>query len=114
MAVRDNRRGTFKEHKIFSQEITHKEFGADDNEGHDAMLWKNRERDWYNAERRFIFATKTLKKRNKWIKEITKDKVSSGLHRGIVEIIETSRPFRQNNIANSVSPASGSPPFQHY
>ena len=36
--------------------VTDKEFGCDDNNGKSAMTWKNREKDWYNAERRFIFA----------------------------------------------------------
>ena len=87
MAVRDNRRGTYKDHKLYSGEIVSKEFGADDNEGHDAMLWKNRERDWYNAERRFIFATKNPKRRNKWIEEVIKDKVRMGLRKGIAAVI---------------------------
>ena len=86
-------------------EITHKEFGQDDNEGHDAMLWKNRERDWYNAERRFIFATKNPKKRNKWIEEVLKDRVQTGLRKGIVGIIEKDRSRR---VPASHSPASGS------
>jgi len=33
-----------------------KEFGENDNNGKDSMQWNNREKDWYNAERRFIFA----------------------------------------------------------
>ena len=74
MSVRDNRRGMFKDHKLFSSEIVEKEFGEDDNEGHDAALWKNREKDWYNAERRFIFAAKGPKTRDKWIDEINKDR----------------------------------------
>ena len=57
MAVRDDRRGKHKDHKLYDGKITHKEFGEDDNEGHDAAQWKNRAKDWYNAERRFIFAT---------------------------------------------------------
>ena len=39
--------------------ITGKEFGADDNDGQDAATWKNRQKDWYNAERRFVFACRT-------------------------------------------------------
>ena len=35
-----------------------KEFGKDDKNGKESMTWKNRERDWYNTERRFIFACK--------------------------------------------------------
>jgi hypothetical protein len=37
-------------------DVTAKEFGANDKAGKESMTWKNRERDWYNAERRFIFA----------------------------------------------------------
>ena len=66
MAIRDDRRGKQKDHKLYDGKITHKEFGEDDNEGHDAAQWKNRAKDWYNAERRFIFATKGPKTLNKW------------------------------------------------
>jgi len=31
------------------------------------MTWKNREKDWYNAERRFIFACETKKEADHWI-----------------------------------------------
>lgn len=87
MAVRDERRGNFTMHKLFSEEIVSKEFGANDNEGHDAALWKNREKDWYNAERRFIFATKTVKRRDKWIEEVVKDKVKTGVKSGLMGVI---------------------------
>lgn len=39
-------------------DIVEKEFGKDDKQGVEAQTWKNREKDWYNAERRFIFAAK--------------------------------------------------------
>lgn len=39
-------------------EIVEKDFGKDDKQGVEAQTWKNREKDWYNAERRFIFAAK--------------------------------------------------------
>ena len=67
MAVRDNTKGQFKDHKLFNNAITDKEFGADDKGGKEAATWKNRVKDWYNAERRFIFATKTEKDRKRWI-----------------------------------------------
>ena len=51
---------------------TAKDFGHDDNNGQDAMTWKNRERDWYNAERRFIFACETKKEADKWIANLGK------------------------------------------
>ena len=34
------------------------------------MQWHNREKDWYNAERRFIFAAPTPQLRAMWIKLI--------------------------------------------
>ena len=74
-------------HKLFSEEIVCKEFGANDNEGHDAALWKNREKDWYNAERRFIFATKTTKRRDKWIEEVVKDQIRTGIKSGMMGVI---------------------------
>ena len=64
MAVRDRKREDFKTNKLYSNYITQKEFGAGDNNGRDSALWKNREKDWYNAERRFIFATRTIEERN--------------------------------------------------
>ena len=38
------------------------------------MQWHNREKDWYNAERRFIFSTPNPKMLRKWITLIEKDK----------------------------------------
>ena len=51
IAVRDTKRGRI------NREVTSKEFGEGDKEGKESIMWKNREKDWYNAERRFIFAT---------------------------------------------------------
>jgi len=34
------------------------------------MTLKNRQIDWYNAERRFIFACLTEKEKNKWMEQI--------------------------------------------
>lgn len=55
-------------------EITKKEFGQNDNNGQDSMQWHNREKDWYNAERRFIFAAPNKSMRSKWINLITQEK----------------------------------------
>ena len=55
MPIRDDVSGE-KLHKLNNASITEKEFGKNDNSGHDSALWRNREIDWYNAERRFIFA----------------------------------------------------------
>ena len=38
------------------------------------MEWHNREKDWYNAERRFIFAAPHKKQRNQLIQMILKQK----------------------------------------
>lgn len=105
MAVRDNSRGEFKNHKLFSSEIIQKEFGADDNKGHDAAQWKNRERDWYNAERRFIFATKSTKQKDKWLDQILKETKSTS------PVGKTVFMNMNQNVADSQdkshSPASG-------
>lgn len=39
------------------------------------MRWHNREKDWYNAERRFIFSAPNQKMLSKWITLIEKDKL---------------------------------------
>ena len=43
------------------------------------MMWKNREKDWYNAERRFIFAASTKDARNEWIETMLDIKSESRL-----------------------------------
>ena len=35
------------------------------------MTWHNREKDWYNAERRFIFSVPSKRERDQWIKLVT-------------------------------------------
>ena len=72
MAIRDfcktSRRG---EHaKLNDHSVTMKEFGQHDNNGMDSMQWHNRVKDWYNAERRFIFSAPDRKLYNKWVKHI--------------------------------------------
>ena len=76
MAIRDlNRRKVEGKHaKLHDATITTKEFGQQDNNGQDSMQWHNREKDWYNAERRFIFSTPNSKMLRKWITLIEKDK----------------------------------------
>jgi hypothetical protein len=59
---------------LLSLAITLKEFGKEDNNGLDSMQWHNREKDWYNAERRFIFAAPSAQMKAKWINLITKQK----------------------------------------
>ena len=90
MAVRDKKREDSKEDKLYSQDITQKEFGGAKN-----ASWKNREMDWYNAERRFIFATHTATLRDEWVGEIKKDMVFNGSLRTstkeIIEIVSSKR-----------------------
>lgn len=40
--------------------LVDKEFGSDDKMGKEAQIWQNREIDWYNAERRFIFSSLSI------------------------------------------------------
>ena len=35
-----------------------------------AYTWTNRQNEWYNAERRFIFSCRSEKERKKWMKAI--------------------------------------------
>ena len=58
----------------FFKEITQKEFGAIEKGGH-PNTWTNRERDWYNAERRFVFAARTAKERNWWVNNMLEEKI---------------------------------------
>lgn len=63
--------------------ITSKEFGKDDGDGKWSMTTTNRQIDWYNAERRFIFACLTAKQKNRWMEEINsnifKTKIAEGI-----------------------------------
>ena len=49
-----------------------KEFGKQDNRGMDSMKWINREKDWFNAERRHIYALQTPLERDEIIDLIKK------------------------------------------
>ena len=93
MAIRDNKKGK-EEHKLHNIDITAKEFGADDNNGKDAAMWKNREKDWYNAERRFIFATHKKVERKNWIDKVIKDKIAVSLKKGMAAVILQGRMQR--------------------
>ena len=57
MSIRDTHKGSKTKHQLENQAIISKEFGKGDNNGKTAQTWANREKDWYNAERRFIFAS---------------------------------------------------------
>lgn len=63
--------------------ITSKEFGKGDGDGKQSMTTTNRQIDWYNAERRFIFACLTAKEKNRWMEEINsnifKTKIAEGI-----------------------------------
>jgi hypothetical protein len=53
-------------------DVKDKEFGQDDHDGKDTNTWRNRERDWYNTERRFIFACESKQAADKWIANLSK------------------------------------------
>jgi len=75
MAIRDFSKSRQGKHaKLYDRSIVSKEFGQDDNNGKDSMCWKNRQKDWYNAERRFIFAAPNDRLKATWIKQIAKEK----------------------------------------
>ena len=56
-------------------------------------------KDWYNAERRFIFATKTEQQRQRWLDEIMKEKACSAITKNRVSAV--------SDKLLSHSPASG-------
>lgn len=64
MVIRQSKKG--------EQSAEQKEFGAKQ-----SSTWKNREIDWYNAERRFIFATSSRAETLKWMKKINTDTVKT-------------------------------------
>ena len=100
MVVRDDTKGQHKDHKLYNTKITDKEFGADDKDGREAVQWKNRVKDWYNAERRFIFATKTEEQRQRWLDEIMKEKACSAITKNRVSVVSGDKRLAH-------SPASG-------
>ena len=51
-------------------------------------------KDWYNAERRFVFAAPNGKLMNKWVEKIIMDKVRSGIKAGMANLIMKSRERR--------------------
>lgn len=61
MAIRDFSRMRKKGQQslLNNHAIPEKDFGKEDQNGQTSMQWHNREKDWYNAERRFIFAAPT-------------------------------------------------------
>jgi hypothetical protein len=74
MPIRDLNKGGRKEHYLEDQEIVAKEFGEvmHTNYGQDknTFTWSMRQNEWYNAERRFIFACKNDQERKKWMTAI--------------------------------------------
>lgn len=74
MAIRDFSKSRQGKHaKLYDRSIASKEFGQNDNNGKDSMCWKNRQKDWYNAERRFIFGAPNNKLKVNWIKKVEKE-----------------------------------------
>ena len=73
MTVRDTNLGTQKERYLEDQTIVNKEFGVKREENHKYIMtnmgsWTNRTVDWYNSERRIIFATTSEAARDKWMR----------------------------------------------
>ena len=73
MAVRDNDEGAQKMSYLENQDILHREFGEKQKDITSNTIgkvsgWTTRTVDWYNSERRIIFATKSEQDRENWIK----------------------------------------------
>ena len=75
MAIRDSvpkgsvlKRSSSMASQVSSSEILDKEFGKNDNQGAESQTWRNREIDWYNAERRFLFSAPTRAEAEHWFK----------------------------------------------
>lgn len=69
MVIRDYKKKD-KDGLVADESITAKEFGQNDGGGKDSMTWANRQLDWYNAERRLIFAGSDQKIISKWLKSV--------------------------------------------
>ena len=63
--------------------ITKKEFGQNDGGGKDSMTVSNRQIDWYNAERRFIYACPTEGEKNKWMDLLNTNYIKSAIAEGV-------------------------------
>jgi len=75
-------------------DITNKDFGEKKGEKDwkgKSTTWQNREIDWYNAERRFIFATKNKKQRDKWINKLNVSNVKWMLADGLKKVMMASK-----------------------
>ena len=77
MAIRDTRKKTegtaghtLLQPLLNNAAVMCKDFGKQDKNGRESMTWKNREIDWYNTERRFIFACRSKNERRSWIRAI--------------------------------------------
>ncbi len=69
--------------------------------GLEAQTWKNREKDWYNAERRFIFAAKDPKTRDKWIRLILETQIKDRIQEGIAKMMLINRENRARSLSGS-------------
>lgn len=74
MPIRDMDCGYEREHYLEDPEdVLDRDFGVPQVNIHgdkQIYTWSNREREWYNAERRFIFACKSHEQRQLWINRI--------------------------------------------
>jgi hypothetical protein len=59
--------------------IPFKEFGQNDKNGTESQTWKNRELDWFNTERRFIFGCKTKAEMERWVNNFNEDQLKRKL-----------------------------------
>ena len=112
IAVRDDIAGSQRDHRLYNKKIIEKEFGADDKDGKEAVQWKNRVKDWYNAERRFIFATKTEHQRQRWLDEIMKEKACSAITKARASVVSEKKlghsPASGNKVLEAQTSKTGS------
>ena len=69
MPIRDLNKGVTRAHYLEDQDIVSKEFGRStlSTGVQQTFTWSNRQNEWYNSERRFIFACKNEQERKKWM-----------------------------------------------
>ena len=68
MSIRDSVESKDRAHLLNSKALQDKQFGTAKNE----QTWSNREADWYNAERRLIFACESKEEALRWMHAIKK------------------------------------------
>jgi hypothetical protein len=62
------------------------------------MRLENRQKDWYNAERRFIFACATDKEAKDWMNLINSENIKLKLQKGVLfSLMRPGQPMNQNS-----------------